>query len=291
MTFITKKKMARRTMLKGLGASLALPMLDSMIPALSAATAPTTRLGWVYVSHGVIWSQWKPTTLGQGFELTPNLKPLEKLNGQFNILTGLSHLEADTKGDGSGDHTRASAAWLTGVHAYDRTRPGVEVKLATTADQLAAQVLGEHSRIPSIEMTVDSASAGSCDSGDCFYVNTVSWRSPSTPNLPENQPRVIFERLFGDGGSSAQRVARAKKAGSILDSVMEEASGLASIATAPSLASISIPFATSSSAFKAPSRRPPTISSCRIAPSASPTASKSTPSSCSIFRSWRTAPI
>ena len=228
MTFITKKKMARRTMLKGLGASLALPMLDSMMPALSAATTPTTRLGWVYASHGVIWSQWKPTQLGYGFELTPNLKPLEKLNGQFNVLTGLSHLEADTKGDGSGDHTRASAAWLTGVHAYDRTRPGVEVKLATTADQLAAQVLGKNSQIPSIEMTVDSASAGSCDSGDCFYVNTVSWRNPTTPNLPENQPRVIFERLFGDGGSAAQRAARTKKAGSILDSVMEEASGLAS---------------------------------------------------------------
>ncbi len=227
MTFITKKRMARRTILKGLGASLALPMLDSMIPALSAAAPSTPRLGWVYVSHGVIFPQWKPTKLGYGFELTPNLKPLEKLNGQFNILTGLSHLEADTKGDGSGDHTRASAAWLTGVHAYDRTRPGVEVKLATTADQLAAQVIGKNSQIQSIEMTVDSASAGSCDSGDCFYVNTVSWRNPETPNIPENQPRVIFERLFGDGGSSAQRLARAKKEGSILDSVMEEASGLA----------------------------------------------------------------
>jgi Protein of unknown function (DUF1552) len=228
MTFITKKRMARRTILKGLGASLALPMLDSMIPALSAAAPSTPRLGWVYVSHGVIFPQWKPTKLGYGFELTPNLKPLEKLNGQFNILTGLSHLEADTKGDGSGDHTRASAAWLTGVHAYDRTRPGVEVKLATTADQLAAQVIGKNSQIQSIEMTVDSASAGSCDSGDCFYVNTVSWRNPATPNIPENQPRVIFERLFGDGGSSAQRLARTKKEGSILDSVMAEASGLAS---------------------------------------------------------------
>ena len=228
MTFITKKRLARRTILKGLGASLALPMLDSMIPALSAAAPSTPRLGWVYVSHGVIFPQWKPTKLGYGFELTPNLKPLEKLNGQFNILTGLSHLEADTKGDGSGDHTRASAAWLTGVHAYDRTRPGVEVKLATTADQLAAQVIGKNSQIQSIEMTVDTASAGSCDSGDCFYVNTVSWRNPATPNIPENQPRVIFERLFGDGGSSAQRLARAKKEGSILDSVMEEASGLAS---------------------------------------------------------------
>jgi hypothetical protein len=227
MTFITKKTLARRTMLKGMGASLALPFLDSMAPALTAATTAPPRLGWVYVSHGVIWDQWKPTKLGYGFELTPNLKPLEKLNGQFNILTGLSHLEADTKGDGSGDHTRASAAWLTGVHAYDRTRPGVEVKLATTADQLAAHVIGKNSQIPSLELTVDTASQGSCDSGDCFYVNTVSWRNETTPNMTENQPRVVFQRLFGDGGSNAQRLARTKKTGSILDSVMQEASGLA----------------------------------------------------------------
>ena len=228
MTFITRKSLARRTMLKGLGATLALPMLDSMVPALSAqAVKSTPRLGWVYVSHGVIFSQWKPAKIGAGFELTPNLKPLEKLQGQFNILTGLSHLEADTKGDGSGDHTRAAAAWLTGVHAYDRTRPGVEVKLATTADQLAAQVLGKTSPIPSMELSVDTPSQGSCDSGDCFYVNTVSWRNPNTPNMTENHPRVVFERLFGDGGSHAQRLARTKKTGSILDSVMEEASDLA----------------------------------------------------------------
>jgi hypothetical protein len=226
MNFITKKSLPRRTLLKGLGASLALPVLDSMIPALSAQAATTPRLGFVYVSHGVIFSQWKPAKIGAGFELTPNLKPLEKLQGEFNILTGLSHLEADTKGDGSGDHTRASAAWLTGVHAYDRTRPGVEVKLAPTADQLAARVLGKTTAIPSMELSVDTPSQGSCDSGDCFYVNTVSWRTATSPNMTENQPRVVFERLFGDGGTGAQRLARAKKAGSILDSVAREASSL-----------------------------------------------------------------
>lgn len=215
-------------MLKGLGAAVALPFLDSMLPALTAQSASTPRLGWVYVSHGVIFDQWKPARIGKDFELTPNLKPLEKMNGQFNILTGLSHLQADTQGDGSGDHTRASAAWLTGVHAYDRTRPGVDVKLATTADQIAAQVIGKNSPIPSLELTVDSASQGSCDSGDCFYVNTISWRNDTTPNLMENHPRVVFERLFGDGGTAAQRLARAQKEGSILDSVMEEARGLAS---------------------------------------------------------------
>ena len=228
MTFITKKSLPRRTFLRGLGATVALPMLDSMIPALTAqALKPTPRLGWVYVSHGVIFDQWKPTKLGGGFELTPNLKPLEKMQGQFNILTGLSHLEADTKGDGSGDHTRASAAWLTGVHAYDRTRPGVEVKLATTADQLAAQEIGKNSPIPSLELSVDTPSQGSCDSGDCFYVNTISWRNETTPNMTENNPRVVFERLFGDGGSTEQRLARAKKTGSILDSVAQEANLLA----------------------------------------------------------------
>ncbi|PWU10760.1 MAG: hypothetical protein C5B51_03815 [Terriglobia bacterium] len=229
MNFITRKSLPRRTLLKGFGATMALPLLDSMVPALSAQAARSTpRLGWIYASHGVIFDQWKPAKIGADFELTPNLKPLESLRGQFNILTGLSHLEADTKGDGSGDHTRAAAAWLTGVHAYDRTRPGVEVKLATTADQLAAQVIGKSSPIPSLELSVDTPSQGSCDSGDCFYVNTVSWRNPGTPNMTENHPRVIFERLFGDGGSRAQRIARTKKTGSILDSVLEEAGDLAS---------------------------------------------------------------
>jgi hypothetical protein len=228
MNFITKKALSRRTILRGMGASLALPMLDSMIPALNAqAVKAVPRLGFVYVSHGIIFNQWKPTTIGRDFELTPNLKPLANVRGQFNILTGLSHLEANTKGDGSGDHTRASAAWLTGVHAYDRTQPGVEVKLATTADQIAAPTMGRNSPIPSMELTVDTPSQGSCDVGDCFYVNTVSWRTPTTPNVPENQPRVVFERLFGDGGSSAQRLARVKKEGSILDSVADEASSLA----------------------------------------------------------------
>ena len=102
------------------------------------------------------------------------------------------------------------------------------MKLATTADQIAAHAIGKSTPIPSLELTVDSASQGSCDSGDCFYVNTVSWRNDTTPNMTENQPRVVFERLFGDGGSSAQRLARAKKTSSILDSVMQEAGMLSS---------------------------------------------------------------
>ena len=227
MNFITQKSLPRRTFLRGAGAALALPMLDSMVPALRAQAAPPPRLAFLYVSHGVIWAQWKPTKTGFDFDITPNLKPVEKLKGQFNILSGLSHLEADTKGDGSGDHTRASSAWLTGVHAYDRTRPGVEVKLATSADQIAARVIGKNTQIPSLEISVDTPSQGSCDGGDCFYVNTFSWRNETTPNMTENQPRVIFERLFGDGGSAAQRRVQAQKTGSILDSVAAEANRLA----------------------------------------------------------------
>ncbi|MGH9811353.1 MAG: DUF1552 domain-containing protein, partial [Terriglobia bacterium] len=155
------------------------------------------------------------------------LKALEPVRGEINILTNLAHLQADTFGDGTGDHPRASAAWLTGVHAYDRTKPGVEVRLATTADQIAAREIGKGTRLASLELSVDFPTQGACDSGDCFYVNTVSWRNPTTPNPTESHPRLVFERLFGDGGSAAQRQARTKSEGSILDSVTEEVSDLA----------------------------------------------------------------
>jgi hypothetical protein len=226
MTFLTRKALTRRTMLKGMGASVALPLLDSMMPALSAQGSGSKqapmRLGFVYAAHGVIHSEWKPRQTGRQYELPPNLEPLEGVRDHFNIFTNLSHLEADSKGDGSGDHNRASGAWLTGVHAYDRTRPGGEIRLAPSADQIAARHLGKDSRVPSIEMTLDPATQGACDSGDCFYVNTVSWRSETSPNMPELHPRVIFERLFGDGGSAEQRRARIQKQGSLLDSVLEE---------------------------------------------------------------------
>jgi hypothetical protein len=225
--FIAKKALPRRTFLRGLGATVALPLLDAMVPALSAkSTKAPPRLGFVYVSNGVIQDQWNPSTTGRGFELTPILKPLQPVKDQINILSGLAHLQADTFGDGTGDHPRASAAWLTGVHAYDRTQPGVEVKLATTADQIAAQEIGKGTRLASLELSVDFPTQGACDSGDCFYVNTVSWRNATTPNPTESHPRLVFERLFGDGGSATQRMARVKSTGSILDSVTEEAQSL-----------------------------------------------------------------
>ena len=227
MAFITKKALPRRTFLRGVGATLALPMLDSMAPAFGAdAVVSTPRLGFVYVGNGVVHSMWKPRGVGTDFELSPDLLPLTPLRSELNVVSGLDHKQAESFGDGTGDHPRSSAAWLTGVHAYDRTRPGVEVRLATTADQLAAEQIGKSTRLRSLELSVDTATQSSCDSGDCFYVNTVSWRNDTTPNLTENHPRIVFERLFGDGGSNTERVARVKKTGSILDSVQQEAQRL-----------------------------------------------------------------
>jgi Protein of unknown function (DUF1552) len=224
--FITKKALSRRTFMRGAGATLALPFLDAMSPALSAAAKPTPRLGFIYIANGVIQKQWNPAVAGALTELPPTLQSLQPLKDHLNIVSGLAHLQADTFGDGTGDHPRASAAWLTGVHAYDRTQPGVEVRLATTADQLAARVIGKKTQLASLELTVDFPTQGSCDSGDCFYVNTVSWRNETTPNPAETHPRIVFERLFGDGGSTAQRLARAKDTGSILDSLTEEVNAL-----------------------------------------------------------------
>jgi hypothetical protein len=227
MIYLTKKHLSRRSFLRGSGAALGLPLLDAMLPALAQNTAAAIpRLGFFYVGNGIVHSEWKPRGSGRDFEFSPNLRPLEPLREQLTILTGLDHAQAENFGDGTGDHPRSSAAWLTGVHAYDRTRPGVEVRLATSADQLAAEALGKTTRLRSLELSVDTATQSSCDSGDCFYVNTVSWRSETTPNLTENHPRVVFERLFGDGGSSTERIARMRKTGSILDSVREEAARL-----------------------------------------------------------------
>ena len=220
--YITRKALPRRSFLRGMGAAIALPMLDAMTPALSATTTAPPRLGFVYIANGVIQNKWNPATTGRSFELSPTLQPLAKVRDSITVLSGLAHQQADTFGDGTGDHPRASAAWLTGVHAYDRTQPGVEVRLATTADQLAAQHIGRTSRISSLELTGDFPPQGACDSGDCFYINTVSWRNETTPNPAETNPRVIFERLFGDGGDAAARQARARETGSILDSVMRE---------------------------------------------------------------------
>src|SRR6266853_4048187 len=227
MTFVTKKALRRRTFLRGVGATVSLPLLDAMIPALSGKPLkPTPRLGFIYIANGVIQDQWIPATTGRNFELPAILKPLDPIRNHINVLSGLSHLQADTFGDGTGDHPRSSAVWLTGVHAYDRSRPDIQVRLATSADQIAAREIGKTTQVPSVELNLDPPTQGACDTSDCFYVNTISWRNPTTPNPAESHPRIVFERLFGDGGSAAQRSARVRETGSLLDSVTEEVRSL-----------------------------------------------------------------
>jgi hypothetical protein len=138
------------------------------------------------------------------------------------VLSGLSHAEADSKGDGNGDHPRASAVWLSGVHAWSSGPP----KLGVTLDQIAAETLGRDTPVASLELALERATQIGCDTTDCFFSNTISWRTPTTPLPMEPHPRVVFERLFGDGGTAAQRRSQMRKTGSILDSVTREVASI-----------------------------------------------------------------
>lgn len=227
---ITKKALHRRTFLRGVGATLALPLLDAMAPALSAAgksTAPAARrLGFFYIPNGAVMDKWTPAAAGSDFQLSPILSPLAPLRNQITIFSGLGHRNADSFGDGNGDHSRASATWLTGVHP--KRTEGADVRAGTTADQIAAKELGQYTQLASLELGMDANYlVGNCENGySCVYMNTFSWRTPTTPNPTENNPRVVFERLFGDGGSAAQRLAQMRTDRSILDSVTEEINDL-----------------------------------------------------------------
>jgi hypothetical protein len=225
---ITKRALQRRTFLRGMGATIALPFLDAMVPALSArALTPAIRLGFVYIPNGTIQPMWVPSTTGRNFELSPILSPLAPVRDSVTVLSGLAHRQADNFGDGNGDHARGTAVWLTGVHAWDRGRGGAEgVKLATTVDQIAAEAVGKDTRLRSLEMSLESATQIGCDSEDCFFSNTIAWKSPTTPLPMEPHPRMVFERLFGEESTPAQRLARMRKTSTILDSVLDEVAGL-----------------------------------------------------------------
>ena len=225
--FVTKKHLPRRTFLKGVGVSLALPLLDSMIPArtLLAQTAgkPLPRLGFVYVPHGAIMDKWTPATEGAGFEFTPILKPLEPFRDRLNVVSGLGHRAADT----TAVHSLSPTTWLSGVRP--KATQGVDAFAGVTADQVAAQQIGQDTVLPSMELATEDHSGliGSCDRDyGCIYMNTLSWRTPTTPMPMEINPRKVFERMFGQGGSAAERVARIQEDRSILDAITKEASSL-----------------------------------------------------------------
>jgi hypothetical protein len=227
--YISKMSLPRRTFLRGVGAMLTLPFLDAMVPALSStagASAPVRRLGFVYIPNGAIMDKWTPTAAGSAFELPPTLTPLEPFRDQLVVTSGLEQAMAYGIGDGSGDHSRAGAAWLSGVHP--KHTEGADVQGGVTADQIAAAALGQDTQLRSLEIGLDLLeNVGMCENGySCVYLNAVAWRTPTTPLFPEPNPRIVFERLFGSGGTADDRAARLRGNRSILDSVTKSVTRL-----------------------------------------------------------------
>jgi len=227
---IFKKAIPRRTFLKGVGATLALPLLDGMVPAMAAVgDKRATRLSFVYIPNGIIMDKWTPATEGAGFAMTPILEPLASYQDQMLVLSGLDCKNANPQpGEGGGDHERGSGAFLTGVHP--KKTGGADIQASTSIDQIAAKELGNLTELASLELTLDFAEfVGGCDPGySCAYTNTISWRSPTTPIPMENNPRGVFERLFGssDTTNPAERLARIRKDRSILDAVSQDVARL-----------------------------------------------------------------
>jgi len=226
---IEKKALNRRTLLKGMGVTLALPFLDAMVPALGAAPTAPRRLGFVYFPNGAVMAKWRPA--GEGAvqtlqEMPPTLTPLEPFKDQVVFPVGLSQRMAEAMGDGNGDHSRAGSVYLSGVHP--KHTEGADVRNGITVDQIAALELGKDTRLRSLEMAMEQVFLiGNCDNGySCAYTNSISWRTPTDPNPMETNPRIVFERLFGDGGSAADRMAQIREDRSILDFVNGGISGL-----------------------------------------------------------------
>jgi Protein of unknown function (DUF1552) len=226
--FLTKKSLSRRTMLRGAGAVVALPLLDAMFPAFvplaKAAAKPRMRFGAVYFPNGAIMQQLTPKTVGTGFEFTPILKPLEPFQDSLLIVTNLTRSHP---GSQFGDHAVSAAGFLTGV--WPKRTEAEDVLANTSIDQVVAQQIGQETPLPSLEVATEDFTGyvGGCSPGfSCAYLNTISWSSPSTPLPMEINPRAVFERLFGATGTAAERQARSEKERSILDSVVDEANGL-----------------------------------------------------------------
>ena len=227
---ITKKVLSRRTMLKALGASVPLPLLDAMVPAMTAirhtAARPVLRFGAVYVPNGVIPGRWFPEAEGAGFAFSPTLAPLEPYRDRLLVLSGLDSVPPPPPGERQyNNHADASTRFLTSVTPSRSLRAGVSI------DQIAARVLSQDSLLPSLELALESVDSGtSCDFGrSCVYTGTIAWAGPTSPLPMEHDPSAAFERLFGDGGSdAAARRAHMRHKGSLLDSLADEVAGLRS---------------------------------------------------------------
>jgi len=221
MNFISKKHLSRRTFLRGAGATLALPLLESMAPAQTpigaTAATPKSRFGCIYFPHGVTMDKWVPATEGKGFEFTEVLKPLEPFRDRINVVSNL-YAPAAYGADASAgaNHARSSAVFLTAARAEE----GPRVFLGESVDQVAARAIGQDTPLPSIELTVEEGGRTSP------YRNTISWQSATTPLPMEHNPQVIFEKLFGDGTTDEERGARRQQSRSLLDSVVGQVRAL-----------------------------------------------------------------
>jgi Protein of unknown function (DUF1552) len=224
--FVTKKHLSRRTFLNGVGVTVALPFLESMVPAATplaqTATGSRTRLGCIYVPHGATMDKWTPAVEGTGFELSEILKPLEPFRDQLNVISNLSHPQAYGSGSATANHNRSAAAFLSGSHA----QAGAQAYLGITMDQVAAQKIGQDTAMPSLELMLEDATLNCGEGLSCAYRDTISWQGPTSPLPMQNNPQVVFERLFGDGNSDAERRARRQQSISLLDSVLGEVSSL-----------------------------------------------------------------
>lgn len=231
---LTRKHLSRRTLLRGAGTVIGLPLLDAMIPALGWADGttqvPPLRLCYVYVPNGMVMQNWTPATTGRNFACTPILKPLERFREQTLVLSGLTCHNANALGSGPGDHARASASFLTGAHPRES---GSDIHAGVSADQVAAEAIGQHTRLRSLEVGLeDTRLVGLCDGKySCAYTSSLSWRTPTTPLAPLTNPRHVFERLFGNADPTlppATAARRARYRQSILDGAIEETQRLTS---------------------------------------------------------------
>ena len=229
---ITKKSLSRRTVIRGIGASVALPLLDAMVPALSVqaktAAKPIRRVGFLHVPMGANMLEWKVKGEGEKFEWSRTLQSLAPFRKDVQVLSGLDHHQADSLGDGEGDHARASTAFLTGIHAKRTEGDGVQA--GVSLDQLiAASAIGQQTPLPSLELALEKneQTIGACDAGySCVYQNTICWRDETTPLPMEIHPRAVFERLFGEEATPEKQLTQRRFQRSVLDSVVSEFAAL-----------------------------------------------------------------
>jgi hypothetical protein len=223
MNYITRKHLSRRALLRASGAALALPLLESMTPAMAQALAPRLRLACIYVPHGVTMDKWTPTADGSNFPMSEILLPLEAFRSHLTVVSDLE-LPAAYGADSSAEanHTRSSACFLSGANPLTGALP----KLGITVDQVAARYIGQDTALPSLELGIEEP-AFTCGTGfSCAYRNTISWQTDTSPLPVEINPQVVFERLFGDGATEQQRLQRRATKQSLLDNLRAEIAAL-----------------------------------------------------------------